>query len=191
MFDTAPGSSLLQIMRHYGAQIDDGRSLADTLRYAAGELRELADEIERRERGEALGPDGILGEAVDVMVCLADIVVQAVPDVSDTELTRTFDAKCRKWLRTFVPDRPEVRAGVWMTGETCRGSVDVLLVAPDQPIQARMSVRYARTGHVQHLAIRDAAETRRAFEQQGYRLREGRPPLPLRDPLNRALRAAA
>ena len=191
MFDTASGSSILQIMRHYGAQIDDGRSLADSLRYAAGELRELADEIERRERSAAPGPDGIVGEAVDVMVCLADIIVRAAPETSDHDLTRIFDKKCRKWLAKWLPDRPEVQAGTWLLGQTCRGPVEVLLVASGSGRHDQMAMRYPRTGFVQQLSIRDAAEARRSFEAQRYVPQAGRAPLALREPINRALRAAA
>ena len=191
MFDTAPGSSILQIMRHYGAQIDDGRSLADSLRYAAGELRELADEIDRRDRNAAPGPDGIVGEAVDVMVCLADIIVRAAPETSDHDLTRIFDKKCRKWLAKWLPDRPEVQAGAWFVGQTCHGPVEVLLVASREGRTDQMAMRYPRTGLVQHSPIRDATEARRAFEAQRYVPQDSRAPLALREPINRALRAAA
>lgn len=191
MFDAAPGSALLQIMRHYGPQIDDGRSLADSLRYAARELAELADEIELQAQGKAPGPDGIVGEAIDVMVCMADIIVRAEPEFTDRDLTRRFNQKCRKWLGKFLPDAASVRDGTWLVGTSLHGPVEILLVRTQEPDRTLISVRYPRTGHVQTSKVGPYDALRATFEQQGYRRQAGRPPLAMREPLNHALRHAA
>jgi hypothetical protein len=190
MFEDAPGSSLLQIMRHYAPQIDDGRSLADSLRYAAGELKELADEIEAREAGKHPGPDGIVGEAIDVMVCMADIIVRAEPNFTDRDLTRLFDAKCRKWLRGFLPDTAPVKGAIWMEGETCRGRVEILIAPDPGHHDAIFGTHYRRTGYVQVAKVRDWPGLRDQFGRMGYIEKTGRPPLTLRDPVNRLVRAA-
>jgi len=81
------------------AYIKDGHTLPDSLVYAMSELGELSDEImivEGKSDREA-GVDGVVGEAVDVIVCMLDIIHKADPTVCENDIVNIAKAKIKKW----------------------------------------------------------------------------------------------
>jgi hypothetical protein len=70
-----------------------------------GESVELKDEITKAELGEDPGPDGIIGESLDVIACAYDIINQVTMHMSDEEVeslcNRIMIAKCEKWARVY------------------------------------------------------------------------------------------
>jgi len=86
-------------------EIRNGRDSAYALRYGLGEFDELVLEFEKREAGEAAGPDGIIGEAIDVIQCLIDLIRLEYPDLSHDELLnkmmQTMASKCVKWRKKY------------------------------------------------------------------------------------------
>lgn len=77
-------------------QIQNGRTLDYIWDYTLQELEELQEEL----RG-ADGPDGVEGEAVDVIICLLDLIAQKNPDKTPAELSalveETLQKKSQKW----------------------------------------------------------------------------------------------
>ncbi len=88
---------IVALVASYADRIDDGRSQVDSFNYLAAEVNELADEV----AGVMPGPDGIFGEAVDVMINCIDMMRSEYPNLTLAQLeakvyeyTRT---KCDKW----------------------------------------------------------------------------------------------
>lgn len=93
---------LVGIVFGYARRIRNGRSLRDIYDHAKGELTlELEPEIAIREAGGTPGSDGVNGEAVDVIACMLDLMVEANPDLSCEELSdlvaKLLEEKCAKW----------------------------------------------------------------------------------------------
>jgi len=80
--------------------IKDNRNLNDILNAAIQELGELATEISI-ETGYRLAPpgkDGIIGEAIDTIVCLLDIIHKHDSNITKDELERIAEIKLNKWV---------------------------------------------------------------------------------------------
>jgi hypothetical protein len=88
------------IAAYFTPLIEDGRTDLDVLEHMEGEVKELRDEIEDPDNP---GPDGIFGEAVDVIACCVDIIRRRYPDLTIAELERMsadkMREKCEKWRR--------------------------------------------------------------------------------------------
>lgn len=83
-------------------RIKDGRQDEDIHRHATKELGELATEIDI-ENGTCYkepGADGVVGEAVDVMLCMLDLIHQARPDLTAAEILEIARPKLAKWEAT-------------------------------------------------------------------------------------------
>ena len=69
-----------------------------------GEVLELREEIEKVKLGLPPGPDGIVGENIDVIACALDSIFEAAPDITDEQLAAIMFAKCNKWARKYGHD---------------------------------------------------------------------------------------
>jgi NTP pyrophosphatase (non-canonical NTP hydrolase) len=82
--------------------INDQRSIQNVFTYLITEIGELAMEVSidtgfaQRQPDE----DGIVGEAVDVVICALDIIHLALPDITEQELEQLFQRKLDKWKTT-------------------------------------------------------------------------------------------
>lgn len=90
--------SLLSIVRAVSGALSDGRTLRAIYEHGLGEMDELEVEIARRERGLAAGDDGVVGEAIDVILCKLDIIFLADPNITDEEINDIARLKAAKWL---------------------------------------------------------------------------------------------
>lgn len=81
--------------------IQNGRSIKDILAYAVEEMGELATEvnIETGYSSKEPGKDGIVGEAIDVIICLVDLIKVSNPTVTERELQIICNNKLLKWLK--------------------------------------------------------------------------------------------
>ena len=80
---------------HKIRNIPVSRTVESSFVYATSELGELADEV-LSGLNMSIKPnseDGILGECVDVMVCMLDIIQLSYPQFSSTELSMLIDRK--------------------------------------------------------------------------------------------------
>lgn len=84
--------TLWTLISNTSSRIDNGRSQEDILLHMMTEMGELAQEViisEGRSYKEP-GSDGVIGEAVDVILCAADLVIQRHPDITEEDLCETW-----------------------------------------------------------------------------------------------------
>lgn len=91
--------SLYSIVSEYSDRVNDSRQNQDIFQHGAGEMVELQSEILLDRVGLAPGPDGILGEAIDVIACMMDIIRKNYPSITDEQLEWKMLEKCEKWER--------------------------------------------------------------------------------------------
>lgn len=82
------------------ASIKDGRNQYMVLSKAMEELGELAQEvmIANNDHYKPAGADGIIGEAIDVMVCCCDLIYSVNPNITQDELKALLAVKLAKWV---------------------------------------------------------------------------------------------
>jgi NTP pyrophosphatase (non-canonical NTP hydrolase) len=88
----------------YCKQADDHhpeRTQYSVLAAAVSEMGELAEEvaIEQGDLSKQTGPDGVIGEAVDVIAAVVDLIYLTNPNITEKELSEMVNAKCCKWIR--------------------------------------------------------------------------------------------
>lgn len=80
-------------------RVKNGRTVTDVLTHATTELGELAQEViiaEGRSYKDE-GKDGIVGEAIDLMLCAIDIIRVARPDLTEAQIQDIARPKLAKW----------------------------------------------------------------------------------------------
>lgn len=81
-------------------QIDNGRTIQDVLTHAMTELGELAQEVQIAE-GKSYkqqGADGVVGEALDVINCMIDIIYVHYGVLADEHYMAALNSrKLAKW----------------------------------------------------------------------------------------------
>ena len=82
------------------AEVENGRTIQDILTHAMTELGELAQEVQIAE-GKSYkqqGSDSVVGEALDVINCMIDIIYVHYGVLADEHyLTALNDRKLSKW----------------------------------------------------------------------------------------------
>lgn len=86
---------------NYCKVIENNRQLSDVFTHALSEIDELDEEIGKYYEDEAPGPDGIIGEAVDVILCMVDLIYQETPDVTEEQIREIVMKKCEKWKEIY------------------------------------------------------------------------------------------
>lgn len=76
------------------------RSLHYILSSAVEEIGELSTEINIAQGFSYKNPgvDGIIGEGVDVIISVLDIIYKANPGITEDQLAEIASKKCKKWL---------------------------------------------------------------------------------------------
>jgi NTP pyrophosphatase (non-canonical NTP hydrolase) len=84
--------------------IKNNRTPKDVLMCLTEEVGELATEIAIADGFKDREPseDGIVGEAVDVILAALDIIAITQPDITEKELDEMARTKCNKWLRSVL-----------------------------------------------------------------------------------------
>lgn len=80
--------SMFELVTSYSKRINDGRTRDDVLTHTVEELGELTEEVliaTGRMEGES-GPDGIIGETVDIIACIYDMVYIDNNDITDMDV---------------------------------------------------------------------------------------------------------
>ena len=86
-------------------QIDNGRTMSDVMLILTEEVGELATEIAIKKgfKNRAPSNDGVLGEAVDVILAAADIIfLYANRGLSNEELEAVVNKRIEKKLEKWV-----------------------------------------------------------------------------------------
>lgn len=88
-------------IREVGLKINNGRSISDIFTYAVEEIGELATEvnIEQGYSAKKPGKDGIVGESIDVIICLIDLIYTFNPGITIDDIESIVDKKLSKWLQ--------------------------------------------------------------------------------------------
>jgi hypothetical protein len=97
----APARGLAALVAGYSDRIKDGRTNTGILTHLCGEVVELHDEVHPKDNQP--GPDGIFGEAIDVMACCLDLIRRERPNATMLELEHEvfeyMKLKLDKWER--------------------------------------------------------------------------------------------
>jgi len=93
---------MYDIVCAYSDRVQDGREFEDIYKHAAMEMVELRAEILYAKHGFPEGEDGIVGEAIDVIACMLDLIRKHDPFVTQAELEDYIDKKCQKWERKSI-----------------------------------------------------------------------------------------
>lgn len=98
---------LLDMIREFSFRIDNGRTLSSILDHGRGEMDELGEEIVYHELGDKAGSDGVVGEAIDVLLCVTDIIYQFNPAITNEEILAIALRKLEKWERIYGKEKHE------------------------------------------------------------------------------------
>ncbi len=77
--------------------IKDGRNKIDVIAYVKEEFEELQDEVMMAEVNGKPGPDGIVGEAIDLMINTIDMILLEHPEITEAQLIAIAKRKIAKW----------------------------------------------------------------------------------------------
>jgi hypothetical protein len=66
--------NLVTLIYTFAGEIRNGRTPEDVLRHADSEMDELREEVEKFQHDLDEGADGIVGEAVDIIACIVDLL---------------------------------------------------------------------------------------------------------------------
>jgi hypothetical protein len=71
------------------------------------ELGELAEEVAINEKHsyKKQGSDGIVGEAIDTILCLLDLIHVHTPSITEEELIHVAQLKLDKWVTKAASKR--------------------------------------------------------------------------------------
>lgn len=88
--------NIVHVTRLYSDEINNGRTLADIVRHMKSEVQELDEELEG-----ANGPDGVVGECVDVILCALDAIMIHDPSLTTQDIGEIALKKLEKWKRRY------------------------------------------------------------------------------------------
>jgi len=100
LFDIVKSASTLADATH------GHRTIHDVLAHTVSELGETAEEVNIASgiSYKKPGVDGVVGEAVDVMLCLLDLIHKYDPTITKEQINALAEAKCQKWLKKLDED---------------------------------------------------------------------------------------
>lgn len=80
--------------------VKNDRTMLGVLGHTMSELGELAEEvtIHQGQSYKTPGEDGVIGEAIDTIVCVLDLIRITYPDVTEQELQQIAEIKLKKWV---------------------------------------------------------------------------------------------
>ncbi len=92
----------------YSDQIKNGRNSFYVLSKCTEELGELSVEVQIKEgvSYKQAGKDGVVGEAIDLITCLIDMIHINYPELTEEDLLAIAIPKLEKWKEkaTLVPN---------------------------------------------------------------------------------------
>lgn len=93
--------SMVQYTSRTGDLHMPDRSLYSIMCAATSEVGELAQEvaIESGDSYKDKGADGVVGEALDVIIACLDMIYKAKPGITEEAMIALASPKCEKWLQ--------------------------------------------------------------------------------------------
>lgn len=92
---------MIRTILGYCDRIQNGRTEEDILEHLDEERRELGVEIQREVYEHPPGEDGILGEAIDVLLCAIDYEHKKNPHITAYHIEAIILRKLDKWERLY------------------------------------------------------------------------------------------
>jgi len=82
--------------------IKDGRTINNVFAYTIEEVGELATEVNIATgfSTKQPGKDGVVGEAVDAIICLVDLIRQYDPTITEEQIIAICNQKLQKWVNS-------------------------------------------------------------------------------------------
>lgn len=93
--------TLVELVFEYSDAIHNGRTISSIFNAGMDEMYELRDETVKSELQQKEGADGILGEGIDVMLCVIDLIRKKYPEITEDEIVAYARTKCEKWKRKY------------------------------------------------------------------------------------------
>lgn len=81
--------------------VKNSRTLETIMFHLNGEVDELQTEVDARIANLPPNEDGIVGEAVDVILCALDLIASS-SNISEEEVSQIFDKKYKKWVANYI-----------------------------------------------------------------------------------------
>jgi hypothetical protein len=96
--------SLFNHIISYSKSIRDERTVNDVLIHSFTEMGELALEVQINsgKSYKESGVDGVIGEALDVICCMIDIIYIENPNITEEEIMNLATEKLEKWKRNSL-----------------------------------------------------------------------------------------
>lgn len=93
--------TLVELVKVYSRKIEDGRSPYYVLSKIMEEVGELSTEVAIHEGDsyKEAGKDGVIGESLDAIISLLDLIYLIKPDFNEHDLKRIAKPKCEKWFQ--------------------------------------------------------------------------------------------
>lgn len=79
------------------SEIHNSRNIASVFTHLQTEVFELHVEVDNVICGKDAGEDGVIGEAVDIVICAIDIIYQSQHNISENEIAAIVSKKLAKW----------------------------------------------------------------------------------------------
>jgi hypothetical protein len=85
--------------RDVSARVKNGRKPTDIMMSIMSEVGETAEEVQIAHgvSYKTEGPDGVVGEAVDAILCLLDLIMIHNPEITEEQLLQIASLKLAKW----------------------------------------------------------------------------------------------
>lgn len=89
--------NIAHVTRLYSNAIHNGRTVEDIIRHMKSEVAELDEELEG-----ANGPDGVVGECIDIILCALDAIFVHDPSITTEDVGDIALKKLEKWKRRYA-----------------------------------------------------------------------------------------
>lgn len=80
--------------------VKNDRTVLGVLGHTMSELGELAEEvtIDQGQSYKDPGDDGVIGEAIDTIICILDLIRITYPNITEQDLQQIAEIKLQKWV---------------------------------------------------------------------------------------------
>lgn len=92
---------IIETILEASRRIINSRTVYSVNKHLQGEADELDYEVFLTVSGAEAGKDGILGEAVDVILCAVDLIYKDNPNITKEEILAKVKEKLDKWERLY------------------------------------------------------------------------------------------
>lgn len=92
---------IFELTKIYGDRVKDDRTFFEPYAHGRLEYEELRQEILNHYTDTPSGKDGIIGEAIDVIACMVDVIQRYDPNFTNEEFKKYYESKLIKWENKY------------------------------------------------------------------------------------------